>query len=240
MEEGSVVVIGGSRGLGRELAKSYADRGATVVISSRDTDRAEIAAKEIGGRTSGIGLDLTRPEEIGGALAAVDDVHRLVLAAIDRDHNSVREYKIDEGLRLVMLKLVGYTEVVHSLASRLRPDASILLFGGRAKDRIYPGSTTVTTINAAVMGMVRTLAMELAPIRVNAIHPGIVGDSPYWSEKPAAVLDGYRSQTTTERLPTMADIVEGATFLLENPVACGIDLNLDGGWYYHLGGPKPR
>ena len=85
------------------------------------------------------------------------------------------------------LKLVGYTEVVHTLRSRLTDDASIVLFGGMAKERPYPGSTTVTTVNGGVVGLTRTLVEELKPLRVNSIHPGVVGDSPYWSEKPAAI-----------------------------------------------------
>ena len=124
---------------------------------------------------------------IAAALADVGPVHHLVLAAIDRDDNSVAEYDIARAIRLVTLKLVGYTEVVHTLLGRLRRDASIVLFGGMAKERPYPGSTTVTTINGGVVGLTRTLVEELRPRRVNSIHPGIVGDSPYWVEKPAAL-----------------------------------------------------
>ncbi|HXF72850.1 MAG TPA: SDR family oxidoreductase [Actinomycetota bacterium] len=237
---GSVVIVGGTSGLGLELARSYADEGWPVVLSGRDPERARVVAKEVGGATTGIGFDLTRPKDIAPALADVGEVRYLVLAAIDRDENSVRSYDVDRALHLVTLKQVGYTEVVHALADRIRADGSILLFGGRAKDRIYPGSTTVTTVNAAIAGMVRAFAVELAPIRVNSIHPGIVGDSPYWRAKPEAVLEAYRSQTTTGRLPTMADIVQGARFLLENPAACGIDLHLDGGWLFHLGGAAKR
>ena len=76
------------------------------------------------------------------------------------------------------MKLVGYTAVVGALRDRLAEDGSVVLFGGRAKDRPYPGSTTVSTVNGGVSGMVRSLAVQLAPRRVNAIHPGIVGDSP--------------------------------------------------------------
>ena len=60
------------------------------------------------------------------------------------------------------------------------------------------------------------MALELAPIRVNAIHPGIVGDSPFWAGKPPEVLEGYRRRTPTGRLATMADIVDAVDFLLEN------------------------
>ena len=68
-------------------------------------------------------------------------------------------------------------------APRMHDDTSVLLFGGLAKEKPYPGSTTVTSVNGAVTTMVRTLAIELAPVRVNAIHPGIVGDSPTWAEQ---------------------------------------------------------
>ncbi len=116
-------------------------------------------------------------------LAHVGRVDRLVIAAIERDANHVRSYDVASATRLVTLKLVGYTEVVHTLADRFTPDASIVLFGGLAKERPYDGSTTVTTVNGGISSMVRTLAAELAPMRVNAIHPGIVGDSPAWRDK---------------------------------------------------------
>ena len=67
------------------------------------------------------------------------------------------------AVNLVTLKLVGYTEVVHVLAPRMRTHGSIVLYGGLAKDRPYPGSTTVTTVNGGVMTMIYTLAIELAP-----------------------------------------------------------------------------
>ena len=87
--------------------------------------------------------------------------------------NNILTYDKARAERLVLLKLVGYPEVVHVLRDRLSTDSSIVLFGGLAKERPYPGSTTVTTVNGGVTGLVRTLAFELAPIRVNAIHPGI-------------------------------------------------------------------
>jgi NAD(P)-dependent dehydrogenase (short-subunit alcohol dehydrogenase family) len=227
---GSVVVIGGTRGLGLEIARHYADRGREVVLSGRDAAGAAAVAKELGGRTTGIGLELTRPVGIAAALADVGPVQHLVLAAIDRDDNTARDYDIARALRLVTLKLVGYTEVVHQLAGRMDADSSVVVFGGRAKDRPYVGAMTVATVNGGVSGMVRAMAVELAPIRVNAIHPGIVGDSPFWSEKPEAVLDGFRSRTPTGKLATMRDVVDAVVFLLENRSVDGVELDVDSGW----------
>jgi len=231
-DQGSVVVVGGTSGLGKELARHFADQRWDVVVSGRDGKRAAAIAREIGGRTRGIGFDLAAPSQIANALAELPPVHHLVLAAIQRDENKVRDFNSARALRLVTLKLIGYTEVIHALVSRLNSDSSILLFGGGAKDKPYVGSTMVTTVNAAVTGLVRALVMELAPVRVNAIHPGIVGDSPYWSAKPAPILERHRSTTPTGRLPNMADIVDAAVFLLTNRSVNGVNLAVDGGWHF--------
>jgi NAD(P)-dependent dehydrogenase (short-subunit alcohol dehydrogenase family) len=231
--EGSVVVVGGTRAIGLEIVKWYAGKGEHVVLSGRSQDSVSSAVAEAsagGGEVQGVVFDLAEPAGINAALADVGAVKHLVLAAIDRDSNSVREYDIDRALRLVTLKLVGYTEVVHTLVDRFSDDSSLVLFGGMAKERPYPGSTTVTTVNGGVVGLTRTLVEELKPIRVNSIHPGIVGDSPFWAEKPAAI-ENYTSQTPTGRLASMADIVHAVSFLLENEAVNGVDLIVDGGWH---------
>jgi len=230
MASRSVVVVGGTRGLGRELAQFYAGQGRDVVVTGRDATAAEACAKEIGGSTRGIGFDLAEPHTIAEQLGDVGDVEYLVLAAIDRDSNSVKEYDLAAAIRLVTLKLVGYTEVIHALLPRLADDAAILMFGGLARDRPYPGSTTVTTVNGAVTSLVRTLVIELAPRRVNAIHPAIVGDSPQWRDMPAERFEALVQRTPTGRLVTMAEVVDASRFLLENGGVNGLNLAVDGGW----------
>ena len=230
MAAGNVVVVGGTHGLGRELAQVYADEGRAVIVTGRDPSRAETAADEIGGATRGIGFDLAEPHTIADALADVGPVDHLVLVAIERDVNKVREYDLDAALRLVTLKLVGYTEVIHVLAPRLHDRSSILFYGGLARDRPYPGSTTVTTVNGGVTALVRTLVWELAPIRVNAIHPAIVGDSPQWRDMAPERHKALVDRTPTGRLVTMAEVASAARFLLENEAMNGINLVVDGGW----------
>jgi len=224
------VVVGGTSGIGRAVAEQLAHRGASVVITGRDAGRAAQVAGEIGDGARGLALDLAEPAEIASKLEDVDRVDSLVIAAIERDENTVRNYDIEGALRLATLKLVGYTEVIHALAPRLSSDAGIVLFGGLAKERPYPGSTTVTTVNGAISSLVRTIAVELAPVRVNAIHPGVVGDSPAWSAKPAAVLDALVRRTPCGRLATMEDVAHATLFLLDNQSVNGVNLDVDGGW----------
>lgn len=227
MDKGTVLIVGGTGGLGQDLASYYAAAGHQVVITGRDAETANAKAGEVGATVSGVGFDLAEPETIAPALADIGPVARLVLTAIARDNNPIRDYNYETARYLATMKLVGYSEVIHSLISRMNDDSSVVLFGGRAKDRPYPGSTTVTAVNGGVSSMIRTFAIELAPIRFNAIHPGIVGDTPFWEGKD---LDAVVKRTPTGRLVTSADVVAATVFLLENRSVNGINLYVDGGW----------
>ncbi|MFD9947494.1 SDR family NAD(P)-dependent oxidoreductase [Nonomuraea sp. NPDC059023] len=223
-----VVVIGGTSGIGRHAAESFAARGCEVVITGRTEHRAKEIAGQIGSQARGLALDLTVPEQIAPALGSVRRVDRLVLAALERDHNTVREYRPADAARMLTMKLVGYTVVVHALVSRMSGDSSAVLLGGLAMHRPYPGSTSVTTANGGVAALVRTLVTELAPIRFNALHPSLVADTPYWSDKPH-VWEAVKARTPTGRLVTMRDCTEAITFLLENRSINGVNLSIDGG-----------
>ncbi|MEV6174084.1 SDR family oxidoreductase [Streptomyces sp. NPDC051954] len=225
----SVLVVGGTSGIGRAFARLRAERGDEVVLTGRDAHRADTVAKEVGA-ARGLALDLSRPHEIAAALAGAGRVDHLVLAGVSRDDNRVDEYDIDAALSLVTLKLVGYTEVVHALRPRLHDDSAIVLFGGQAKERPYPGATTVAAVNSGMTGLMRTLAVQLAPVRVNAVHPGVVGDSPYWLAKPERVLAALRAETPTGQLATMADVADAVDFLLRNRSVNAAELSVDGGW----------
>jgi NAD(P)-dependent dehydrogenase (short-subunit alcohol dehydrogenase family) len=222
-----VVIIGGTSGIGLELARQYVELGQEVVISGRDGGRAGHIAAELGAAARGVGVDLSVTKEIAGALSSIDEVRHLVIAAIERDKNHIITYDRERAERLVTLKLVGYPEVVHVLRTRLVADASVVLFGGLAKERPYPGSTTVSTVNGGISGLVRTLAYELAPVRVNAVHPGIVGDSPEWQGKQ---LDAVVERTPIGRLVKMGEVAQATRFLLDCPAMNGVDLFVDGGW----------
>jgi NAD(P)-dependent dehydrogenase (short-subunit alcohol dehydrogenase family) len=229
MPDGTVIVVGGTSGLGRDVAARYAAKGNRVIVTGRDLGRAEGVARSLGGETEARAFDLSDPASIKPALAGVGPVKYLVLAAIERDSNSVADYDVARAQRLVTLKLVGYPAVVSALKPELRPDSAIVVFGGLAKERPYPGSTTVSTINGGVVGLVRTLAHELAPVRVNSVHPAFVADTPYWVDK-VEMLEQRRERTLTGRNVLTADISDAVEFLLENRAVNGVDLYVDGGW----------
>jgi NAD(P)-dependent dehydrogenase (short-subunit alcohol dehydrogenase family) len=225
----SLLIVSGTQGIGLEIARRYVGEGWSVVLAGRDEGHAKSVAAELGGDTRGIALDLSEPEQIAGALTDITAVDHVVLSAISRDRNTIADYDIAGARYLAIMKLVGYTAVVSALGDRHAEDGSVVLFGGRAKDRPYPGSTTVSAVNGGVSGLMRTLSVQLAPRRVNAVHPGIVGDSPYWSDRPDATAK-TREATPTGRNVTMADVVDGVDFLMRNRSVNGIDLYIDGGW----------
>ena len=138
MPAGNVLVVGGTQGLGRELAQSYADAGRDVIVTGRDQSRADAAAEEIGGSTRGIGFDLAEPHAIAGHLADVGDVDHLVLAAIERDVNNVHEYDIAAALQVGHAQARSATRrwSTHCCRGFTRAPASSSSAGSRATGRI--------------------------------------------------------------------------------------------------------
>jgi NAD(P)-dependent dehydrogenase (short-subunit alcohol dehydrogenase family) len=226
----TILIVGGTSGIGTELARKITANGDRVVITGRDEARAKEAAAEIGDGAQGIALDLAEPELIAPALAGVGRLDGLVLSAIERGQTNVRDFDIAHAKRLTTLKLVGYTETVHALLDRLEAsvDTGIVLFGGRAKDQPYPGSTVVSTVNGGVIGLVNTLAVELAPIRVNGLHPGVIGDSAFWADK-TAFIEKFEAATPGGKLATVADVIGATEFLLYNRGVSGHNLYVDRG-----------
>jgi NAD(P)-dependent dehydrogenase (short-subunit alcohol dehydrogenase family) len=222
MTERTIVVVGGTSGIGLELSRAIVARGDRVVLTGRTLERAQQVAQSIGDRATGLALDLADPHGIAAGLESVGAVHGLVLSAVERDSNTVRDFDIDRAARLATIKLVGYIETIHALSDRLDPTVGtgIVLMGGVARYRPYPGSLTVSTVNGGVEGMATALAGELAPIRVNVLHPGIIGDSPFWADK-AAALEGYRSRTPGGELATVEDVVGSTLYLLDNKGVSG-------------------
>jgi len=222
----SSVVVGGTGGLGREVAQRFADRGDAVIITGRDRARADAIAAEIGGDTQALAVDLRSPKTIADAFGDVTAVDNLVITAIQQHAINIADFDIQAAIDVVTVKLVGYIETVRVLSDRFRPQASAVLFGGLANVLPYPGSTMVTTFNSGLGGVMRTLAREIAPYRVNVVHPGVVGDSPKWRDMPN---HPHVPRTPIGRLVTMAEIVDATEFLLRNSGVNAHELFVDGG-----------
>jgi NAD(P)-dependent dehydrogenase (short-subunit alcohol dehydrogenase family) len=229
-----VFIVGGTSGLGLSIAQAADGLGAKVSIAGRGAERAAGLARSIGPRAQGVHIDLEDSASIRQAFEGSDDpIDHLVLTPVYGGNQSIKEFDADEAARAARIKIVAFAEVVSTALRRLKPSSSIVLFGGLAKANPYPGSTMVSIVNGGMVGMARTMAVELAPIRVNGISPGLVADSPRWQKRidegAGPMVEAWRARTPARRLATTDDIVHGVFFLMDNRAANGIDLELDGG-----------
>jgi NAD(P)-dependent dehydrogenase (short-subunit alcohol dehydrogenase family) len=228
-----IVIVGGTSGLGFSIAQAADALGVKVTIAGRGRERAAEVARSISPRAAGLHIDLEDSSSIDQALADGELIDHLVLTPVYGVNQSIKDFKVEEASRAARIKIVAFAEIVSKALPRMKPTSSIVLFGGVAKARPYPGSTMVTIVNGGMVGMARTLAIELAPIRVNGISPGLVEDSPRWQKRiqegAGPAVEAMRSRTPCRRLPLTEDIVHGVFFLMDNRAANGIDLELDGG-----------
>jgi NAD(P)-dependent dehydrogenase (short-subunit alcohol dehydrogenase family) len=228
-----VVVVGGTSGIGLSLAKAAQAIGCKLTVTGRGTERSAETAKSIGPGVVGCNLDLDDAGSIDTALKEGPAIDHLVLLPLYQVATTVKDFNVGEANKLLHIKLTGYIKAVSTALPRLKPTSSIVLFGGLAKERPYPTSTMVTVANAGISGVMRALAVELAPIRVNSVSPGLVGDSPKWDaivkkgENP--IVNAMTSRTPTRRLAAMNDVINAVFFLIDNSSVNGVDLPLDGG-----------
>ncbi|MEU0600000.1 SDR family oxidoreductase [Streptomyces sp. NPDC006393] len=229
-----VVVIGGTKGLGYEVARASVARGARVTITGRDEAAAKERAQDLGDLAVGAACELTDWDSIGRLFAGVDVVDHLVLTALDRDFNTIADFRPDDCARTSLMKTVGYATAVHEALPKFSDDASVVMFSGLSMWRPVPGSTTISMANSGIIGLVNSLAVEVPPVRVNAITPGVVAGTAAVDEADEVRRDWFeamRRRTPAKRLPTTEDIVASVMLLLDCPGINGANLVVDAGMH---------
>jgi NAD(P)-dependent dehydrogenase (short-subunit alcohol dehydrogenase family) len=201
----TVVVIGGSSGIGLAVARRSLADGATVVIAGRSRQRLDAARAE-----------LAQPEQAQAGQAQARPV-------------SLSE---DSMVRAVRSKILGPLFAAQQAAPRITPPGSITFTSGVAASRPAPGGALAATVNGALEAMVRALALELAPIRVNAVSPGWV-DTPVWDHLATPDVKHARMADLAARLPARRlgrpdDIANAVAFLIADDFVTGTVLHAEG------------
>jgi NAD(P)-dependent dehydrogenase (short-subunit alcohol dehydrogenase family) len=216
-----VVVIGGSSGIGLATARLCADKGWDVIVASRDPDRAEVDAEKVV-------LDVTDAAASRELFERLGPVDHLVSSTVLRVGGPVRELDLDLARRAFETKLWGPLAAIQAADVR----ESIVLVSGVFAHTPSPGGAATAAVNGATEALVRILAVELAPTRVNAVCPGII-DTPLWSPLEAeardAMFERLASALPAGRVGGPEDVAHAIWLLLTNGFVTGTVLGVDGG-----------
>jgi NAD(P)-dependent dehydrogenase (short-subunit alcohol dehydrogenase family) len=228
----TVVVIGGSAGIGLETARRAHAEGADVILTARDPERLERVAKELGAsRTAAFdATDFKRLARFFDELSAPID-HVLVTGP-GPYYALLAEFDVARARRDVEAHLLLPVEVARHAASKVRPGGTLLFMGGTGGRRTAPGLAFIAAFTAAGPAMTKNLALELAPVRVNLIAAGFV-DTPLSAAILGDQLDARREQLRKtlpiRRVVGPADIAALAVHLMTNTAVTGATFDIDGG-----------
>jgi NAD(P)-dependent dehydrogenase (short-subunit alcohol dehydrogenase family) len=228
----TVVVLGGSAGIGLETARLARAEGAAVVVTGRNEERLAAAASEIGAeRTAAFDVtDATRLEEFFAELPGPID--HVLLTGPGPYYAPLAELDLDRARRDVESHLLLPLRIAKSAVGRVRPGGTLLFVGGTGGRRTAPGFSLITALTAALPAMARNLALEVAPIRVNVIAAGFV-DTPLSATLLGDQLDARREQLRAtlpiRRVVDPADVAALAIHLMTNTALTGATYDIDGG-----------
>ncbi|MCX5890644.1 MAG: SDR family oxidoreductase [Deltaproteobacteria bacterium] len=233
LKDKRIVIIGGTSGLGLATARAAAVRGAEVVIGGRHYEKLEKAKKEIGGKVEGLTLDVGDEGEIKAFFEWVGKFDHLTTPGSTAHGGPFLTLDTASAQADFQSKFWGQYLAAKYGAPRLRPGGSIVFFAGMWSQRPPAGVATFAAINSAIEGLARALAVELAPIRVNAVSPGLV-DTPIYSGMPAtqkeAMFKAFAATAPVKRVGRPEEVAQTVLYLMTNPFTTGSTLYVDGGY----------
>ncbi|MGG4217088.1 SDR family oxidoreductase [Paenibacillus jamilae] len=232
MQNQKIVIIGGSSGIGLETAKQIISLGGEVIIASRSEGKLHKAKEMLGPRATIYVLDTTDKQQVKSFFEKVGSYDHLVVSAAETSGGSFLQSETTDARKLFENKFWGQYYAAKYGSSQLSTQGSITLFSGVVAYKPMVGSSALGAVNAAVSNLGQTLALELAPIRVNVVSPGII-DTPSRSKMPENTRNQFYG-TVANRLPVKRvglaeDVARGVLYLIENQFVTGTVLHVDGG-----------
>lgn len=219
-----VLVVGGTSGIGAAVVELCFALKATVTTASRRTDGHPSAAAHLA-------FDVADESAVGNTLASEPPFDHVVISAGGARAEPFRQASTVNAMRAFEAKFWGAWRV--AALAPLTDIASITFVSGVFADRPSPGNVAATCINAALEALARGLAVEMGPVRVNAVSPGLV-DTPMWQAMPAdrreAFFAGVAGMLPARRICTAEDVAALIVAAMTNPAMTGTVLRLDGGY----------
>jgi NAD(P)-dependent dehydrogenase (short-subunit alcohol dehydrogenase family) len=234
LENKKIVVIGGSSGMGLATAANLAAAGAHVIIASRSREKLDRAQRAISKAVATQVLDIRNDASVAEFFIGLATLDHLVISAADAVLGPFLEVEIEAAQKFFASKFWGAYRVARYAAPRIAKDGSITFFSGAASQRGTPGLAAGSAINAALEALGRTLAVELAPIRVNTVAPGLIA-TPVWNEimkdeDRESFFKEAAAKLPLKRIGTPEEVAHAVRYLIENTYTTGTVLFPEGGY----------
>jgi NAD(P)-dependent dehydrogenase (short-subunit alcohol dehydrogenase family) len=228
-----VVVFGGSSGIGEAVARTMAARGSRVIIAGRDPGRLAAAAGRLGRAVQTAAVDAGDRDAVDAFFAGLPaDADHLVLSfSTGRAGGPFRELPMADLAAAIHGKVIGYLSVLQAALPRLRADGSVTLIGAGSAESALSATAGLAAVNGGLHAAVRPLAVELAPLRVNAVAPGVI-ETPWWAGMPGPVRDGVFAAAAAApagRTGTPDDVAAVVALLTGSGYVTGAVIPCDGG-----------
>ncbi len=228
----NVVIIGGTAGIGLATAIAAAEQGARVWAAGRSEANLEKARAASKGKFELRQADTHDAEALEAIFKEVGKIDHLVSAAVGGER-TLKPFleQTEEQFKAAYDKLWGYAKVVRTGAPYLAEDAAITLVSGSPARKIKPGQSPLSCVGASVENLVRCLAVEMAPIRVNVVSPGTIDTAMFdWmGDEKGAKLSAMTSSHLIPRAGGSEEVAEGLLFVMNNQFVTGTTVDVDGG-----------
>ena len=233
LEEQKAVIVGGTSGIGLAAAIELCRAGAEVLVTGRRADKATAAGTLIGDRATGHAVDARDAMKLQAFFARVGEINHLIVAL--GGGSAIGAFKdLDEAKMRAGFdnKFWPYLNAIRYGVGHIRDSGSITLITGAAGRRAIKGTSGLAAVNGALQAIIGPLALEFAPIRVNAVSPGLIA-TPYWDGMPEdarrAMYERSAASVPVGRVGATSDIGQAVLFLVSNKFTTGAILDCDGG-----------
>jgi len=227
----TVVIIGGSAGIGLETARRARSEGAKVILAARNQERLKQAASEVDAQSTAA-FDATDPLALERFFRDLPLVDHVMVTAGRPYYGRLVEMDLAKIRDLVGQHLLQALYVARNAINKVRPRGTLILMGGTGARRPAIGLSIASAMTAALPALTASLALEIAPVRVNLIAPGFV-DTPLSAELLGDQLEKRRNQLRTTlpigRVVGPADVAALAVHIMTNTALTGATYDIDGG-----------
>jgi NAD(P)-dependent dehydrogenase (short-subunit alcohol dehydrogenase family) len=228
-----VVILGGSSGIGLAVAEQASSQGADVVVVSSNPDRVQKGVQSLGGRAQGQAADLSDEGAIAALFQKLGPIDHLVYTAADSlQLNELAATDLTQARRAFELRYWSALAAVKYATPHIRKGGSIVLTTGIAGRRPHKGWVVVASVAGTIESLTRALAVELAPIRVNAVSPGVVRTN-LWQNMPEVerekLYESVGSRLPVGRVGEADEVAQAYLFLMKEGFSTGQTVIVDGG-----------